>query len=191
MEPWCCRGSLTPHSQDGVLRSEFRSHPSQLNSGVRAARRPLIMTPLSVEAEIRLALSSPGSSRNKAAGRSRAPTAVRSSRSRPDSHSRNTSIAVAVIARTAVVIRSRPAPVLIARIAHDVPSMFIGGKSDWGVYQIPGAAESMQKTACTRMVGFHLVDGAGHWVQQEQPGKVTELLTKFLQDQSSRDGHKR
>src|SRR6516162_8564491 len=43
----------------------------------------------------------------------------------------------------------------------DVPSMFIGGKSDWGVYQTPGAAESMQKAACTRMVGFHLVDGAG------------------------------
>ena len=31
----------------------------------------------------------------------------------------------------------------------DVPSMFIAGKSDWGVYQTPGAAESMQKTACT------------------------------------------
>src|SRR5262249_1726749 len=57
----------------------------------------------------------------------------------------------------------------------DVPSMFIGGKSDWGVYQTPGAAESMQKTACTRMVDFHLVDGSGHWVQQEQPEKVTEL----------------
>jgi hypothetical protein len=25
-------------------------------------------------------------------------------------------------------------------------------------------------------------------VQQEQPGKVTELLTKFLQDQPPRDG---
>ena len=73
----------------------------------------------------------------------------------------------------------------------DVPSMFIGGKSDWGVYQTPGAAESMQKTACTRMVGFDLVEGAGHWVQQEQPEKVTELLTKFLQDQSPHDGHKR
>ena len=72
----------------------------------------------------------------------------------------------------------------------DVPSMFIGGKSDWGVYQTPGAAESMQKAACTRMVGFHLVDGAGHWVQQERPEKVTELLTKFLQDQSPRDGQK-
>ena len=73
----------------------------------------------------------------------------------------------------------------------DVPSMFIGGKSDWGVYQTAGAAESMQKTACTRMVGFHLVEGAGHWAQQEQPEKVTELLTEFLQGQSPRDGHKR
>jgi pimeloyl-ACP methyl ester carboxylesterase len=54
----------------------------------------------------------------------------------------------------------------------------------------PGAAESMQKTACTRMVDFHLVDGAGHWVQQEQPEKVTQLLRKFLQDQSLREGHK-
>ncbi len=65
----------------------------------------------------------------------------------------------------------------------DVPSMFVGGKSDWGVYQTPGAVESMQKSACTRMVGFHLIDGAGHWVQQEQPEQVTKLLIAFLQDQ--------
>jgi pimeloyl-ACP methyl ester carboxylesterase len=65
----------------------------------------------------------------------------------------------------------------------DVPSMYIAGKSDWGVYQTPGAVESMQKTACTRMVGFHLLDGAGHWVQQEQPEQVTKLLLAFLQDQ--------
>jgi pimeloyl-ACP methyl ester carboxylesterase len=65
--------------------------------------------------------------------------------------------------------------------------LFIGGKSDWGVYQTPGAAESMQKSACTRMVGFHLVEGAGHWVQQEQPEKVSELLLQFLRDQSQGD----
>ena len=66
----------------------------------------------------------------------------------------------------------------------DVPSLFVGGKSDWGVYQTPGAAESMQKTACTRMVGFHLVDGAGHWVQQEQPEQVSALLVEFLASSS-------
>jgi len=64
----------------------------------------------------------------------------------------------------------------------DVPSMFVAGKSDWGVYQTPGAVDKMQKTACTRMVGFHLVDGAGHWVQQEQPERVSDLLTPFLHD---------
>ncbi len=62
----------------------------------------------------------------------------------------------------------------------DVPSIFISGKSDWGVYQQPGAFERMQQTACTRMVGCHLVDGAGHWVQQEQPEAVGSLLVDFL-----------
>jgi pimeloyl-ACP methyl ester carboxylesterase len=65
----------------------------------------------------------------------------------------------------------------------DVPSIFIAGKSDWGVYQTPGAADSMQRSACSRMVGFHLLDGAGHWVQQEQPEQVRELLIAFLRDQ--------
>jgi pimeloyl-ACP methyl ester carboxylesterase len=62
----------------------------------------------------------------------------------------------------------------------DVPSMFIAGKSDWGTYQRPGAFERMQNTACTHMVGCHLIDGAGHWVQQEQPDQVTELLRQLL-----------
>jgi pimeloyl-ACP methyl ester carboxylesterase len=65
----------------------------------------------------------------------------------------------------------------------DVPSMFIAGKSDWGVYQTPGAEESMRTRACTQMVGFHLVEGAGHWAQQEQPEQVSGLLAKFLQGQ--------
>jgi pimeloyl-ACP methyl ester carboxylesterase len=64
----------------------------------------------------------------------------------------------------------------------DVPSMFVGGKSDWGVYQTPGALESMQKTACTQMESVHLIDGAGHWVQQEQPEVVSQLLLQFLRN---------
>ena len=62
----------------------------------------------------------------------------------------------------------------------DVPSCFISGNSDWGVYQTPGAVEAMRGKACTRMTGFHLVDGAGHWVQQEQPEEVNELFLRFL-----------
>jgi pimeloyl-ACP methyl ester carboxylesterase len=62
----------------------------------------------------------------------------------------------------------------------DVPSCFISGQQDWGTYQRPGVFETMQKTACTNMIACHLVDGAGHWVQQEQPAEVSRLLLQFL-----------
>jgi pimeloyl-ACP methyl ester carboxylesterase len=58
--------------------------------------------------------------------------------------------------------------------------MFIAGKSDWGAYQNPGALERMQKTACTRMTAVHFVEGAGHWVQQEQPEQTAKLILEFL-----------
>jgi pimeloyl-ACP methyl ester carboxylesterase len=56
----------------------------------------------------------------------------------------------------------------------------MGGKSDWGVYQSPGALEAMASVACTRFKGIHLIEGAGHWVQQEQPGAVLAVLKEFL-----------
>ncbi len=64
----------------------------------------------------------------------------------------------------------------------DVPSLFVSGRSDWGVYQRPGAFERMH-VACPRMAGCHLLDGAGHWVQQEQPDRVAALLIDFLRRQ--------
>jgi pimeloyl-ACP methyl ester carboxylesterase len=63
----------------------------------------------------------------------------------------------------------------------DVPSCFISGKQDWGTYQRPGVFEAMQSTACSNMIGCHLIDGAGHWVQQEQPAEVSRLLLGFLE----------
>jgi pimeloyl-ACP methyl ester carboxylesterase len=65
--------------------------------------------------------------------------------------------------------------------AIDVPSCFIAGKSDWGAYQRPGHLQSMQASACTRMLGCHMVEGAGHWVQQEQPEQATGLILQFLE----------
>ena len=54
------------------------------------------------------------------------------------------------------------------------------GKQDWGTYQRPGVFEAMQTRACSSMLGCHLIDGAGHWVQQEQPAEVSLLLIAFL-----------
>src|SRR6185295_5814072 len=69
----------------------------------------------------------------------------------------------------------------------DVRSAFISGKQDWGTYQRPGVYEAMQSKALTNMIGCHLVDRAGHWVQQEQPGEVSRLLVQFLQEARTQD----
>ena len=62
----------------------------------------------------------------------------------------------------------------------DVPALFIAGQSDWGPYQKPGDFEAMQAGACSQLQGCHLIQGAGHWVQQEQPQAVNPLLLDFL-----------
>ena len=62
----------------------------------------------------------------------------------------------------------------------DVPSCFIAGKSDWGPYQRGGDPEAGLRKACTQFRGFHLVEGAGHWVQQEQPAETVRLLLAFI-----------
>ena len=67
---------------------------------------------------------------------------------------------------------------LFAGRTIDVPAMFVSGKSDWGVYQRAGSLDGMQR-ACTKFEGVHLIEGAGHWVQQEQPERVVELIRTF------------
>ena len=81
------------------------------------------------------------------------------------------------VGRVAATVRGTAA---VCRADIDVPAAFISGKSDWGVFQRAGSYEAMQKTACTKFVGTHLIDGAGHWVQQEQPERVTRLLLDFV-----------
>jgi pimeloyl-ACP methyl ester carboxylesterase len=71
----------------------------------------------------------------------------------------------------------------------DVPSLFIGGKSDWGTYAAPGAVDLMTTKATTRMHGIELIDDAGHWIQQEQPARLGALLLDFVKDVGG-TGHK-
>lgn len=69
---------------------------------------------------------------------------------------------------------------LFAGRTIDVPAMFLAGEADWGVYQFPGALERLRDRVMARPAGVHLVPGAGHWVQQEQPEAVVSRLLGFL-----------
>ena len=62
----------------------------------------------------------------------------------------------------------------------DIPTRYLAGRNDWGTYQKPGSFEAMQTSTCTQFLGAELIEGAGHWVQQEQPELVTESLLRFL-----------
>ncbi len=72
---------------------------------------------------------------------------------------------------------------LFAGRTIDVPSLFLSGKSDWGVYQRAGSLDNM-KRSCTKFEGVELIDGAGHWVQQEKAAQVADRLTTFLRSHS-------
>jgi pimeloyl-ACP methyl ester carboxylesterase len=69
---------------------------------------------------------------------------------------------------------------LFAGKTLDVPSSFISGKQDWGTYQNPGSLERLEKQITTKYRGTHLLDGAGHWVQQEQAAALSALLIEFV-----------
>lgn len=60
-----------------------------------------------------------------------------------------------------------------------VPSAYIAGAADWGIYQSPGAFERMQ-SACTNLRICQILPDAGHWVQQEQAAAVNQLLLEFV-----------
>ncbi|KAI8953329.1 Alpha/Beta hydrolase protein [Xylaria longipes] len=86
-------------------------------------------------------------------------------------------------AQTATTLQSARDMLLYAGGKIEVPCAYIGGKKDWGTYQQPGAIESYEdaktvQAGCFR--GATLVDGAGHWVQQEQPEAVTAAVLSFF-----------
>ena len=66
----------------------------------------------------------------------------------------------------------------------NVPTIFISGKKDWGTYQTPGGLERLETELTTQYQGTYFVEDAGHWVQQEKPEKVIEILVQFLRKNS-------
>ena len=62
----------------------------------------------------------------------------------------------------------------------DVPAQVIAAREDWGANRTIGGPMNIGKTGFTQFKGVHMVERAGHWAHEEQPEKVSELLTAFL-----------
>jgi len=57
-------------------------------------------------------------------------------------------------------------------------ALYISGEKDWGMFQKPGALNQM-KNLCSNFKGIKIIKNAGHWVQQEKPEDVTEVILNF------------
>lgn len=61
------------------------------------------------------------------------------------------------------------------------PALFIGGTRDLVLKMIPGVdVVAAMKPHLPGLRGAHLLDGCGHWTQQERPAEVNALLLDWL-----------
>jgi pimeloyl-ACP methyl ester carboxylesterase len=61
------------------------------------------------------------------------------------------------------------------------PALFIGGERDLVLKMFPGMDwQAMMRSFTPGLRGLHLLEGCGHWTQQERPAEVTSLLLDWL-----------
>jgi pimeloyl-ACP methyl ester carboxylesterase len=60
-----------------------------------------------------------------------------------------------------------------------VPALFVGGERDGPTIWGAGAIARYPQTL-PHLRGSHILPGCGHWIQQERPDELNELLTGFL-----------
>lgn len=61
------------------------------------------------------------------------------------------------------------------------PALFVAGSRDPVIAAMGNAVKALP-AALADPRGIHLIDGAGHWIQQEAPDKINALLLDFLAD---------
>jgi pimeloyl-ACP methyl ester carboxylesterase len=61
----------------------------------------------------------------------------------------------------------------------NVPSLFVGGDKD-GPTILGANAISRFDTNLPNLVGSHILENCGHWVQQEKPNETNRLLVEFV-----------
>ena len=77
-------------------------------------------------------------------------------------------------------------------LAEEASSLFVDGERRADLLHVPlfpGALETMETTVCADYRGTRLIEGAGHWVQQEQPEPViaeTRLTEKNIDSRGGR-----
>lgn len=59
------------------------------------------------------------------------------------------------------------------------PSVFIGGALDASTTWLADAIHAYPVTL-PGLVSSHILDGCGHWIQQERPAEVNQILTNWL-----------
>jgi len=62
-----------------------------------------------------------------------------------------------------------------------MPTYFITGSKDVVAVMDPTGIERMQ-TSLPNFRGATVIDGAGHWTQQERPAEFNEALLRYLRD---------
>ena len=80
----------------------------------------------------------------------------------------------------------RSADLTEARVTQ--PALFITGSRDPA--RNPAAIERLRQVA-PNLVATHVLDGCGHWTQQERPEEVNRLLLEWLAALASREESKR
>jgi pimeloyl-ACP methyl ester carboxylesterase len=60
------------------------------------------------------------------------------------------------------------------------PSLFIGGTEDLVLKMFPGDPVEAMKPHLPNLQGVHLLDGCGHWTQQERADDVNKILLEWL-----------
>jgi pimeloyl-ACP methyl ester carboxylesterase len=60
------------------------------------------------------------------------------------------------------------------------PALFMAGDRDIGITMFGANVEERMRNVFTDLRGFHMIPGAGHWNQQEQPEATNRILVDWL-----------
>jgi pimeloyl-ACP methyl ester carboxylesterase len=60
------------------------------------------------------------------------------------------------------------------------PALFISGTRDMGTRMFGRDVEARMRAHVPDLRGFHMLEGCGHWTQQERPAESTALLLEWL-----------